>query len=152
MSKKDVIENIEREWDAFTNIAQSFPEQNRVRPGAVGHWNVHEALLHVAAWDNEVMLLVKNFEETENKPYWVDLSGDDVDALNERQVAERRDLEPARIWEHFKSTHAALVEFLSTCDEHVFADDSFTGHSIRLETWQHYQGHGQDLTRFKESL
>ena len=152
MAKKDVMETIEREWNAFAGLAESFSQEDRVRPGAVGHWNVHEALIHVAAWDNEVMILVKNFEETGRKPEWLNSTEDEVDQLNERQVSERRDLAPTIIWEHFRETHKALVEFLSTCDEHVFSVDSFSGSSINQETWQHYQGHGQDLLRFKESL
>ena len=152
MTKQDVMEAIEREWNAFAGLAESFPEQDRVRPGAVGYWNVHEALLHVAAWDNETVLLVRQFGETEAKPGWLGQSGDAIDDLNERQVAERRNLDPALIWAHFRDTHQALVEFLETCDEHVFVEGTFTGDSINNETWKHYKGHGQDLTRFKESL
>jgi hypothetical protein len=152
MTKQDIMEAIESEWDAFAGLAESFPEQDRVRPGAVGYWNVHEALLHVAAWDNETVLLVRQFGETEAKPGWLGQSGDAIDDLNERQVAERRNLDPALIWAHFRDTHQALVEFLETCDEHVFVEGTFTGDSINNETWKHYKGHGQDLTRFKESL
>jgi len=118
----------------------------------VGYWNIHETLLHVAAWDNETMLLVKQFEETGAKPWWVDQSGNELDALNESQVAERRDLDSTLIWTHFRDTHQELVDFLAICDEHVFVDGTFTGDSINTETWKHYQGHGQDLTNFKESL
>ena len=152
MTKQDVMEAIKREWDAFSDIAKSFSEEDRILPGAVGHWNVHQALLHVAAWDNEVMILVKKFEETGEKPEWLGWSGDELDQLNERQVAERSNFDHGLIWEHFERTHIALVEFLSSCDEHVFSSNSFTGDSIKGETWQHYQGHGQDLTRFKKSL
>ena len=152
MAQKDVMEAIEREWNAFVGIAESFSGENRVRPGAIGHWNVHEALLHVAAWDNETILLVRQFEETGAKPAWLGQSGDALDDLNEQQVAERRNLEPSLIWAHFRDTHKMLVEFLETCDEHVFVEGTFTGDSINTETWNHYQGHGQDLARFKESL
>ena len=152
MAKQAVMDAIEREWNGFAGLAESFPEGDRFQPGAVGYWNVHEALLHVAAWDNKVMVLVKRFEETGEKPEWLDWSGDAIDQLNEGQVSERRNLEPASIWEYFEGTHKVLVGFLSSRDEHVFSVDSFTGDSINAETWQHYQGHGQDLTRFKESL
>ena len=152
MAQKDVMEAIEREWNAFVGIAESFSEENRVRPGAIGHWNVHEALLHVAAWDNDTILLVRQFEETGAKPAWLGQPGDALDDLNEQQVAERRNLEPSLIWAYFRDTHKTLVEFLETCDEHVFVEGTFTGDSINTETWNHYQGHGQDLTRFKESL
>ena len=152
MAKQEVMEAIEREWNAFTSLAESFVEENRIRPGAVGHWNVHESLIHVAAWDNEVMKLVRTFEETGEKPEYYGWSGDALDQLNEKQVSERRDLAPSLIWEHFRGTHQALVEFLSTCAEHVFSSGSFSGESINGETWQHYQGHRQDLTRFREVL
>ena len=152
MAKQDVMEVIEHEGNAFKSLAESFPEEDRIRPGAVGYWNVHEALLHVAAWDKEVVILVRKFQETGEKPEWLGVSGSALDQLNERQVSERRDLTPSLIWEHFTSMHKELVEFLSTCGEHVFSDGSFSGESISTETWQHYQRHREDLTRFKESL
>ena len=152
MTKKDVISAIEREWNAFVSLAESFNEEERVSVGAIGHWNVHEGLLHIAAWDNETMLLVKQFEENGTKPDWLGHSENAVDELNEQQVAERRNLDPTLIWEHFRDAHKTLVGFLETCDEHVFAEGTFTGDSIKGETWQHYQGHGQDFSRFKESL
>ena len=34
MTKQDVIEAIQREWNAFTSLANSFREEDRVRPGA----------------------------------------------------------------------------------------------------------------------
>ena len=79
MPKQDVIEAIEYEWNAFAILAEDFPEESRVLPGAIGHWNVHEALLHVAGWDNEVKLLVEKFEATGKKPEWDGLSGDVID-------------------------------------------------------------------------
>lgn len=152
MTKQEVMEAIDLEWNTFKNIAETFCEEDRVRPGAVGYWNVHEALLHIAAWDSEVMILVKNFEESGEKPEWLNWPEDKLDQLNDRQVAERRNLASPVIWEHFKETHKVLVKFLSACGEHVFTGDSFTGNSINTETWQHYQGHQQDLKRFEESL
>ena len=152
MAKKDVMEAIEREWNSFVGLAESFSQEDRIRSGAVGYWNVYEALLHVAAWDNETILLVRQFEDAGIKPGWIGQSGDALDDLNERQVAERRDLDPSLIWAHCLDTHQALVAFLETCEEHVFVEGTFTGDSINTETWKHYQGHGQDLTNFKESL
>ena len=152
MPRQDVLESIEREWNAFVTIAESFREEDRVRPGAIGHWNVHEGLLHIAAWDNETILLVRKFEASGEKPEWLGQSGEDLDALNESHVTERKDLAPALIWAHFRDTHRALVDFHQTCDEHVFEEGTFTGDSISQETSQHYQGHGEDFSRFKQSL
>jgi hypothetical protein len=151
MAKLDVLDKIETGWNAFIGLVESFPLEDRVRPDAVGHWNIHETLIHIAAWDNETLLLVKGFEANGAKPGWLNQSGDDLNALNESHVTARRDLDSALIWTHFRDTHQELVDFLETCDEHVFVDGSFTG-GMLTETWKHYQGHGQDLTNFKESL
>ena len=61
MTKQDVIAMIEKEWNAFVSLAESFKDGDRVRAGAIGHWNVHEGLLHVAAWDNDTILSVRQF-------------------------------------------------------------------------------------------
>ena len=152
MTKQNVMEAIQREWNAFVGLAEDFSQEDRIRPGAVGYWNVHETLLHVAAWDNETLLWVRQFRETGAKSGWLGQSADALDDLNERQVAEKRDLDPPLIWAHSRDTHQALVAFLETCDEHVFVEETFTGDSITTGTWKHYQGHGQDFARFKESL
>tara|TARA_B100001013_G_scaffold334532_1_gene252271 strand:- start:160 stop:618 length:459 start_codon:yes stop_codon:yes gene_type:complete len=152
MTKQDVIAMIEKEWNAFVSLAKSFKDGDRVRAGAIGHWNIHEGLLHVAAWDNDTILSVRQFEETGAMPDWLGLSGDARDALNESHLAERRNLDPSLIWSHFRNTHQDLVDFLETCDERVFIEGSFIGDSIKMCTWKHYPAHGQDFTRFKESL
>ena len=151
MEKQGAIKKIESEWSVFTKLAENFSEKERVIPGAIGHWNVHEALLHIAAWDNEVMMAIKKFEETGEKPEWDGSSEDAIDQMNEQLISERRNLDPELIWKHFKKTHTSFVEFLSTYDEPVFADGSFTGEHINFVP-QHYQGHTEDLSRFKESL
>ena len=151
MEKQSAIKKIETEWNIFTKLAENFSEKERVTPGAIGHWNVHEALLHIAAWDNEVMMAIKKFEETGEKPEWDGSSEDAIDQMNEQLISERRNLDPALIWKHFEETHTSFVGFLSTCDEPTFSDDSFTGGHINFVP-QHYQGHTEDLSRFKESL
>jgi hypothetical protein len=151
MEKYGAIKKIESEWIVFTKLAESFSEKDRIRPGAIGYWNVHEALLHIADWDNEMMMAVKKFDETGEKPEWDGSSEDAINQLNEQLISERRNLDPALIWKHFKETHISFVEFLSTCDEPVFSGDSFTGGHINFAP-QHYQEHSKDLTCFKESL
>ena len=127
MGKQTVIEKIEREWNTFARLAESFSEEDRVRSGAIGYWNVYEALLHIASWDNAKMTAFKKFEETGEKPEWVGWSGDAIDQLNEQLISERRNLDSALIWGHFEETHTAFVKFLSTCNEPVFSGGSFTG-------------------------
>lgn len=151
MGKQTVIKKIDREWNTFARLAERFAEEDRVRSGAVGYWNVYEALLHIASWDNAKMIALKKFEETGEKPEWIGWSGDAIDQLNEQLISERRNLDSALIWEHFEETHTAYVKFLSNCDEPVFSSGSFTGDSINYSA-QHYQVHTQDLARFKESL
>ena len=152
MTKNEVILAIEREWSAFVSIAESFEEEDRVRAGAIGQWNVYEGLLHVAAWDNDTILSVIRFEDSGAMPDWINQSGDDRDALNESMIAERMNLDPSLIWSHFRTAHLSLIDFLETCTEHIFIEGSFTADAITTGTWKHYQAHGKDFTRFKESF
>ena len=85
-------------------------------------------------------------------PDWINQSGDDRDALNESMIAERRNLDPSLIWSHFRTAHLSLIDFLETCTDHIFIEGSFTADAIASGTWKHYQAHGLDFSRFKESL
>lgn len=152
MDRKEIMESIEREWLAFTEVAESFPEEQKHLPGAVGHWNVYDALIHVAGWDIEAARTVDSYVKHGSLPEWQDWPDEKVDELNENMVAEKRQLPSDQIWTYFRQAHKSLVDFLIGCEDTVFEQDTFTVNIINAETWHHYQGHNQDLVNFQISL
>ena len=149
MSKLEILGQIEQEWHQFLDVASGFSEEGQLVPGAVGHWNVREALIHVAAWDEELVKILQTYLSTgEERDY-----GDDeaVDRLNEGQVDEKRELTLDGVWSHLRATHQALLEVVRGLPENAFSPDTYTGDTLAMETWAHYRDHREDLERFKQS-
>ena len=116
-----------------------------VRPGAVGHWSPKDLLLHVAAWDIELITVVDKHRTTgEESDYGTD---EEVDRLNEAQVEEKRGLSFDQVWEYLGDAHRRLVDFLTDLPDEAFNPDSFTGDWIATDSYGHYRGHREDLER-----
>jgi hypothetical protein len=149
MSKLEILGQIDQEWQQFSDVAGGFSEEGQLVSGAVGHWNVREALIHVAAWDEELVKMLETYLSTREERDF----GDDeaVDQLNEGQVDEKRELTLDGVWTHLRNTHQALLEFVRGLPEDVFSLDSYTGDTLAMETWSHYRDHREDLERFKLS-
>ena len=72
------------EWQRFLDTAQGIPEDHLFTPGAVGHWSVRDAIIHVSAWDEELARLMEQHRTSGEETSY----GDDeaVDRLNQAQV------------------------------------------------------------------
>lgn len=148
-TKSMLLEQIDREWDRFVEVARGVSGERAVEPGAVGHWSLREALLHVAAWDEELVKLLEEYRRSgEQHDY-----GDDaaIDDLNERQVEERRSLDLRQAWEYLEKAHAGAIDFLHGLPEETFDEGTYTRGQITTETLGHYQQHREDLERWKAS-
>ena len=149
MNKEETLGEIRREWHQFLDVAGGFSPDEQLIQGAVGHWNVRESLLHVAAWDGEHVETLKLYLETrEERDY-----GDDeaVDRLNEEQVEEKRALTLDQVWAHLHQTHRVLLDFMGGLPENAFSLDSYASDTIAMESFRHYQEHREDMERFKAS-
>jgi hypothetical protein len=50
-SKKDLLADITREYDALTNLLDGIPPQRHLEPGVWGNdWNVHDLVAHLFEW------------------------------------------------------------------------------------------------------
>ena len=149
MNKEETLREIHREWQKFLDVAGRFSPGEQLIPGAVGHWNVRESLLHVAAWDEEHVKMLNTYLATgEERDY-----GDDeaVDRLNEEQVDEKRALTLDQVWAHLHQAHEVLLDFMGGLPEDAFRPDSYIGDTIATESFSHYLEHREDMERFNPS-
>ena len=144
---KDVfLAQMEEEWQRFLDTTHDLPEDRLFSPGAVGHWSVRDAVIHVSAWDEELARSVERHRTTGEKTSY----GDDeaVDRLNQAQVDEKRDMSMSQIWETLDADHARLLRLLTTLPEDAFTRGTYTGDNIATETLEHYREHGEDIERW----
>ena len=147
--KDEFLAQMEEEWQRFLDTALGFPEDKLFTPGAVGHWSVREAVIHVSAWDEELARIVERYRNSGEETSY----GDDeaVDRLNQAQVDEKRDMSITQVWEALDADHARLLKLLNDLPEEAFASGTYTGDHIITETLGHYREHREDFERWDRS-
>ena len=145
----DAMGKIEDEWQRFLETAKEFSDPEMFLSGVVGHWSAKETLIHIAAWDEELVKIVQRYRSTGEESNY----GDDeaVNRLNERQVDEKRSLSAVQVWDHLLDTHKNLVDYLSTLPDEAFESQSYTGDWIETDASGHYREHREDLELWKAS-
>ena len=149
MTKTQILQQVSEQWQRLLDVAGGVSEEEQIISGAVGHWAVSEALLHVAAWDEELVNQVEQYRRNGEEADY----GDDeaVDRLNQAQVDEKRGLSVAHVWEALRTSHEAMLDFLRGLPEEAFAAHSYIGDQIATETLGHYLEHLEDIERWKAS-
>ena len=153
MYKDQTIQEINHEWQRFLKVANRFEDKELLIKGAVGQWNAIEALLHLSAWDEELVSVIKSYlNDGEERDY-----GDNeaTDLLNAQQVHEKRGMTPDQSWDRLHDTHETFLSFLKGLPEDVFKPNSYVINLVNMAagaTSGHYRMHGDDLERFKSSI
>ena len=148
-TKTQILQQASEQWQRLLDVAGGVSEEEQLIPGAVGHWSVRDTLLHVAAWDEE---LVKQVEQYRRNDEEADYGDDEAgDRLNQAQVDEKRGLSLDQAWEELRTSHQAMLDFLRGLPEEAFAVHSYTGDQIATETLGHYREHLEDIERWKAS-
>lgn len=150
MGKEEIIRRITEEWHKLGDDAMHFTEEQRSKAGAVGHWNVKEALLHVAAWDVEEVNIVETYLATGEKAEDRDQVAEDK--LNEDQVDVMREASFEEVWQHFTDSNQFLKNYIDGLEDKDLDSNNYVMEIITTNTVEHYMGHREDFRQFKDSL
>ena len=147
VTKDEVIQQIDGEWQQLMSTAKNFEEESLTLAGAVGHWSVKETLTHIAIWDEEIVRSIKLYQDTgEEMDYGTPEAGD---KLNELQLEDKKALNLDEVWRFLEEGHEILLSYLRTLPEPAFTDNTFTINTISNNSYIHYREHSEDLRNFK---
>ena len=145
MTKTEVLDLINREWQHLVFIANGFEPESQTVAGAVGHWTIAQCLAHVAAWDQESLNLVDTFIATGTKNEF-------PHNINEIIFEGKETMNVEATWEYLQSVHETFISYLESLPESIFDPESHTGSWLGDTVPQHYIGHRQDIEAFSETL
>jgi hypothetical protein len=143
----ETLRRIDEEWQQFVAVASGFSPNEQLLPNALGHWTVRDVLLHIAAWDDELMKQVEHYRSTGEKIDYGD--GEAVDRLNQAQVNEKLGLSLDQVWETLHASHQELLQRLHRFPEETFVPGTYTSDQIAMESLGHYRDHREDLERWR---
>lgn len=145
--KEAALQQIEDQWQQLLDSVNALPQEDLLRPGAVGHWSVRDMIGHIATWDRELVKVVDLYISSGEKTDY----GDDeaVDKYNEAEVRRQQGLTLSQLWEEVHQCHRELVEFLKNLSEEPFDPASYSGDWIATDSWGHYREHRQNIEQWK---
>ncbi len=148
-TKAEFLEQANEEWRKLMSTAEQLSDEEKLLPGAVGHWSVKEMLGHVATWDTELVKVVDRFRRSGEETDY----GDDaeVDRLNQAEVEKQRDLSFEQLGGLLHESHDQLMQFLQGLPEEAFDSDTYTGDWIATDSGGHYHEHREDVERWRDS-
>jgi hypothetical protein len=82
MTKDELIQKIESEWNNLQAALDGLTEEQMHRPGVVGEWSIKDLLAHITAWQTRLITAIFKAEKGLT-PDTIE-GGKTVDQMNER--------------------------------------------------------------------
>ena len=117
MSKQKIIGQYLRDYQDFWDNFFQIPKDN-YNNQISGCWNVKEFLSHMAGWDQETIMAIK--EVMKGKIPWFFDHQDEVDAFNIEQIDKRKNIKLPDIITEIDTNHQELINFLQKLPENLF--------------------------------
>ena len=151
MVKVETIKLLKDEWAKLSITIGNIPNHNLELAGSVGEdWSINQCVIHIAAWDEEVMNIVYEFNKhgVSGFSHGDFVSFHNINDKNEDLFKGKKQLDPEEALAYLTRAHENFMSFLESLPEPVFDTNSYTGKWIGDTVPQHYIGHRQDIEHF----
>ncbi len=139
---QETVARIEASWHGLLDAVDGIPNDRLTEPGAVGDWSIKDIMGHIAFWDEQALGAAQRHLASAPD------SEVDVQTLNEREAAARRDIAAATQRTTMERAHAKIVGLLLSTPE---IDPRVAGLCGCLEgdTFKHYDEHAADIRAWR---
>src|SRR3990172_955693 len=102
-----LLNQLNREWQAFLDSFEGLPESALSQPGVVGAWAIRDIMGHVTTWAQEALGRLPIVLAHEAGPGYSSYGG--IDAFNAKRVAEKSGQALDQIRRELTATHQILL-------------------------------------------
>ncbi len=148
MNKSGLLKRLERAWEELKDSYADLEEHELLEPGVTGEWSVKDIIAHVSYWEEEALTYLPVILEGGRPPRYSVLYGG-IDAFNAGMTQESRKLSLSEVIQRRDLVHAKLLEFIRGVQEENFLKENRFRRRLRLDTYGHYQEHGQAIRNWR---
>lgn len=151
MKKQQILDKLERSWDAFRESYAGLPEEQLLQPGVTGDWSVKDILAHVSWWEDEAL---KHLPTILNggRPARYSIVYGGIDAFNAQMTELKRGLSLSEVCGQLEDIHRRLVAYLHSLPEELFTTETRFRRRLKLDTYNHYPIHAQAIRQWREGI
>ena len=135
MTQDELIESLEREWEALQAAIDGLDEKQMTEVPVIGEWTVKDLLAHIAVWSSR--LVTDLYKVDRGLAPDTSLTSAQVDQLNAQYYAEQKERPLERVLEDLHNVHLALLNRVEAMPGKSLTDP-------KMHPWLK----GQPLTRF----
>jgi hypothetical protein len=149
VTRDQLLERIERAWQAFHSSYAGLGEERLLEPGVVEDWSVKDLIAHVAWWEEEALTHLPHILAGGRPPrYSVTYGG--IDAFNALMAERKQELSLAEVLAYAEDTHQRLLALLQAAPDDQITTETRFRRRLRLDTYSHYPIHTAMIRRWRE--
>ncbi len=158
MTKDELLQKIESEWDNLQAALDGLTEEQMHQSGVVGEWTIKDVLAHLTAWQTRLIATLFKAE----KGFTPDTTeaGKTVDQMNEKFYREMKDRPFDQVWDDLDSSYHQLLSRLEGWKE----KDLFDAKRFRWmqgkpfveyiagDSYEHYAEHAAQIREWRKTM
>jgi len=158
MTKDELIQKIESEWDNLQTSLDGLTEEQMHQPGAVGEWAIKDILAHITAW--QTRLITTMFKAEKGFTPETTEAGKTVDQMNEKYYREMKDRPFDQVWDDLDASYHQLLSRLAGWKEKDLFDPKrfkwmkgapFVEY-ISGDSYEHYAEHAAQIRAWRKTI
>ncbi|HWP81583.1 MAG TPA: ClbS/DfsB family four-helix bundle protein [Bacteroidota bacterium] len=139
MTKEDLLQLIQAEWQRLVDAIAKVPATERESPGFPGSWSVKDLMAHLSSWETVVLERLGRIKRGEAvEP----ITADQREQWNKEFFEQHRSWKLLSVEGEFENIHAQLVKHITAMEDAVWDRDEQGIRDWLVEnTFAHYAHH-----------
>jgi len=138
---------VDDEWRGLMALLEGLPEEELLRPGAVGRWAARDLLCPIATREEGCISAAPIILAGKPLPRY-----GNIDAFNARDMERWRGLSLTEAWQRARDVHRRLMECLESLPHIPGRTEARLRRRLRWDTCNHYREHAQQVRQWRQSL
>ena len=149
MDRLQLLNRLDRAWEALKASYSGLTDSQLLEPDAIGTWSVKDIIAHVTWWEEEALTHVPVIL-TGGKPPRYSVKYGGIDAFNAQMSEQKRNLSLSVVLQQRDETHRRLIDFIQNVPEDQIVRGTRFRRRIRLDTYSHYLEHTEAIRKWRE--
>jgi uncharacterized damage-inducible protein DinB len=155
MNAAEILDSLDESRERLLVALESLPDEAFYAPGAVGDWTLADLLVHLTAWESEMVTGLMHINQGK-RPDKLLAAFDDVDGYNLRTFQANQGRELDRIFDDLQRVRLHLEQWLEEFSDRDLTDPQrfpwskgfSLAHLIKENSFGHEQEHLPEIDAF----
>jgi hypothetical protein len=116
MNKEEILDQLDNSREQMLLGLEPLSDEALLQPGVLGDWTVADILVHMTAWESELVTALLQINKGNNPGRWLAAIAD-VEGYNAGRYAENKGRELDRIFADWHNVRLKLEEWLDSFSE-----------------------------------